>query len=211
MPRAQIWAIRRTQVPIRTPRATSAHCSGLAPVPPPARRALLASRRTPRPPVAQTDTSLRIRSARPVPPRVSRAQRQARRATPPLALCRVRVLRQLLTRLRRVRLLRQLLTRPCRVRVLRLALPPGPLQLRPQGPPRMRPLHPPLLRRLPARTSRPLQHPAPGPTLIRTRRARASAQCRQRTAATPACHRRRMGCPAGSLRARPPRISRRTT
>jgi hypothetical protein len=211
MPRAQIWAIRRPQVPILTPRATSAHCSGLTPVPPPARRALLAPRRTPRPPVAKTDTSLRTRPARPAPSRVSQAQLQARRAIPPLALCRVRVLRQLLTRLCRVRVLRQLLTRPCLARVLRLALPQGPLPLRPQSPPRVRPLHPPLLHRLPARTSRLLRHPAPGPTLIRTRQARVSAQCRQRTAVTPACHRRRMGCPAGSPRAQPPRTSRRTT
>jgi hypothetical protein len=197
MPRVQIWAIRRRLVPILTPPATSAHCSGLTPVPPPARRELLAPGRTPRPPVAKPDTSLRTRSARRAPPRVGQAQLQARRATPPLAPCRVRVLRQLLIR-------------RCRVRVLPLAPTRGPPPLRPQGPPRVRPLHPPA-RRLPARTSRRLRHPAPGPTLIRTRQARVSAQCRQRTAVTPACRRRRMGCLAGSLRAQPPRTSRRTT
>src|SRR6476469_7412079 len=122
MPRAQIWAIRPPQVPTRTPPATSAHCSRLTLVPPPARRALLAPRRTPRPPVAKTDTSLRTRPARPAPPRVGPAQRQAPRATPPLALCRVRVLRQLLTRRCRVRLLRQLLIQPYLVRVLRQLL-----------------------------------------------------------------------------------------
>jgi hypothetical protein len=214
MPRVQIWAIRRRLVPILTPPATSAHCSGLTPVPPPARRELLAPGRTPRPPVAKPDTSLRTRSARRAPPRVGQAQLQARRATPPLAPCRVRVrvraLRQLLMRRCRVGMLRQLLIRRCRVRVLPLAPTRGPPPLRPQGPPRVRPLHPPA-RRLPARTSRRLRHPAPGPTLIRTRQARVSAQCRQRTAVTPACRRRRMGCPAGSLRAQPPRTSRRTT
>jgi hypothetical protein len=169
---------------------------------------------------------LRTRPARPAPPRVDQAQLRAPRATPLLARCRVRVLRQLvtrrcrvrmLTRLRRVRVLRQLFTRRCRVRVLRqlltqlcrvwvqrLAPTPGLLPLRPQGP---RPLHP----LLPARTFRLLRHPALGPTLIRIRRARLSAPCRQRTAATPACRRRRMGCPAGSPRVQLPRTSRRTT
>ena len=204
MPRVQIWAIRRRQVPTRTPPATSAHCSGLTPAPPPARRALLAPRRTPRPLVAKPDMSLRTRPARPPPPQAGQAQLQDRRATPPLAPCRVRVLRQLLTRLCRVRVLRQLLTRLCRVWVLRLAPTPGLLPLRPQGP---RPLHP----LLPARTSRLLRRPVRGRTLIRTRQARVSAQCRQRTAATPACRRRRMGCPAGSPRVQLPRTSRRTT
>ncbi len=221
MPRAQTWGIRRPQAPTRIPPATSAHCSEMTSITPPARRVPLAPRRTPRPPVTKPDTSLRTQSAH--PPRVAQAQLQARRATPPLTPCPVRVLRRLLTRRCRVRVLRQLLTkrcrvrllrqprtRPCRVREPRLAptrVPPPP---RPEGPQRVRPLHPPPARRLPAHTSRPLRHPAPGPTLIRTRQSRLSAQRRQRIAVTPACRRRRMGCPAGSPRAQPTRTSRRT-